>query len=301
MSFHWGPRALDALLNGPNPNPDDWGWTEMMQARITGSLLDPNYYDHVTDMPDYIQEPSPDGATQGQVTFFDYPGKSSPQYPGTSRWPSVTARRLPNGETQWSYTPHNAQGRILLRKETYTQSTGTVGVRTVASYTYDANGYDLLEERDGAGKLRKTFTWDANHRLMTKREYFGPGPTDYYETSFTYNPTYGLPATRTDPAGLVTTWTYTPAGGGANGYTVTKTTSPIVSTETEVWSNGRRVSHTDALGFTRNFTYDALDRVTRIDYPSDGTYELFVYVRDSDGAPLLDLDTHRNRLGGLTH
>lgn len=57
-----------------------------------------------------------------------------------SRWPSVTARPLPNGQTQWSCTLHNAQGRILQRKETYTQPNGSVGVRTVASYTYAANG-----------------------------------------------------------------------------------------------------------------------------------------------------------------
>lgn len=153
MSFYWGPRALDVLLNGPNPNPDNWGWTEMKQARITGWLHDPDWFDHVTDMANYVQDPSPDGTAEGQVTFFDYPGKPSPEYPGTSRWPSVTARRLPNGETHWSYTPHNAQGRILQRKETYTQTNSTLGVRVLATYTYAANGVDLLEERDGAGQL----------------------------------------------------------------------------------------------------------------------------------------------------
>ena len=235
------------------------------------------------------------------MTFYDYPGKTSGNtYPGSLRWPSVTTRRLPNGDTQWSYTPHNAQGRTELRKETYTQTNGSVGVRTVADYEYSADGLDLLAERDGANQLRKSYTWDANHRMLTKRVYFGTGATDYYQTTFTYNPTYGLPAMRTDPSGLVTTWTYTPAGGGANGYTVTKTTSPVASSETEVWSNGRRTSHTDVLNFTRTFQYDSMDRVTRIDYP-DLSYELFVYVRDSDGAQLLDLDTHRNRLGGLTH
>lgn len=54
------------------------------------------------------------------------------------------------------------------------------------------------------------------------------------------------------------------------------------------------------LGFTRHFTYDGLDRIVRIDYPADNTYELFSYVRTSDSAPILDLDTHRDRLGYLT-
>jgi YD repeat-containing protein len=98
-TFYWGPAAMQAILAGPNPNPINWGWAEMRRARITHWLVDPNWYDHVSDVPNHVQEPSPDGTSEGQVTFFDYPGKPATWYPGTSRWPSVTTRRLPNGQT----------------------------------------------------------------------------------------------------------------------------------------------------------------------------------------------------------
>ncbi len=53
-TFYWGPAAMQTILAGPNPNPDNWGWAEMKRAQITRWLVDPNWYSHVTDIPNHV-------------------------------------------------------------------------------------------------------------------------------------------------------------------------------------------------------------------------------------------------------
>ncbi len=69
------------------------------------------------------------------------------------------------------------------------------------------------------------------------------------------------------------------------------------------YANGTLQSATDARGFTANFTYDGLDRVTAANY-TDGTYETWNYTNATiNGTPALhslSLSTYTDRQGQVT-
>jgi RHS repeat-associated protein len=307
-SVVWDQRQVAAIVADPaKTNPNTWAWAEIKRGRIKHWLN----YTHATYSLSYLQEPSPDGSTEGQVTWYDYPGKGTVDSRGSQNWPSVTARKLPNGETWWTYTPHNAKGKVLERRSTYTTTGGTVGVRTEAIYrhttngsTYDADGMDVLEAKDSAGNYRETFTYNSAHRVLTKRSFhtLTTNPNDsakYYQTTYGYDASQRM-TSLVAPTGLTSTWAYT-AGGNAASYTVTQTDSPVARTETRVIVDGRLTSHTDPRGLMRTFLYDGLGRLTRTTWP-DTTYTEVSYTRTVGGQPQVILDpvTVRDRLGFIT-
>lgn len=297
-TFYWGPKAM-ADLSGGNPNdpldPQNWGWPEYRRARISRWLKDPSNYAHVFPVLNHVQEPSPDGAAEGLVTFFDYPGKTSGAgYPGSSHHRSVTVYRHPDsGANVWTYTPHNAQGRVLSITSTWTdKATGNPAVRTLRTFTYAANGSDLAEVRDGQNRLLESRTYNANRQLTQLRTYFGTGASDYYTTTYAYDPVTRRMTSSVSPTGLTTTWAYTTGAG--NALTVTRTTSPIASTVTETYVNGRITQSTDALGLTLTYLHDGLNRLTRITWPDQTTRE-FDYTRQVNGQTVLFLDAQRSK------
>ena len=96
--------------------------------------------------------------------WYAYPGQSDPRYVGTHTTPSVTARVLDDGTTQKTLATYNAQGQVLMR-------TDALGRQT--SYTYAANGIDLLEVRQtspGVNDLLASYgDYNAQHLPGTVR------------------------------------------------------------------------------------------------------------------------------------
>ena len=133
-------------------------------------------------------------------TWYRYPGQSSPQLRGTSRTASEVARVLDDGTTQRTLTTLNEVDHVTSR-------TDPVGRQT--SYTYAANGRDLLQVRQ--------ITGGANELLATYGDYTATGQpqtiTDAagQTTSLTYDAA-GHVLTVTNPRNETTTHTYNGAG-----------------------------------------------------------------------------------------
>ncbi len=137
------------------------------------------------------------------------------------------------------------------------KTTGNPAVRTLRNFTYAANGLDVIEVRDGQNRLIESKTYNADRQILQHRVYFGTGTSDFQTTSFTYDPATKRMLTSVSPLGLTTTWTYT---GTAPNLTITRTTSPILSTAIENYVNGRLTQSTDARGLTLTYLYDNLNR-----------------------------------------
>ena len=211
-SIYWSPRAWASA-------PGD-----VAVATRTHWLMGA-YYPYATPrslpVPHSIQKP-------GEArTWYRYPGQASGQLIGWSRAPSEVARVLDDGTTQRTLTTVNTLGHV-------TERTDPVGRRT--SYTYAANGRDLLEVRQTTG--------GSNDRLAS----FG-----------TYTAT-GQPQTITDAAGQTTTLTYNAAGQ------VLTVTNARSDTTTYTYSPSGQVTSVSGpvSGATTSYTYDGYGRLRTV-------------------------------------
>jgi YD repeat-containing protein len=211
--------------------------------------------------------PSHDGTTQGQKTWFDHANKD-PQgtdWKGDQILPAVIARVLPDGTTWYVYFQRNSWGKPTSEESTYTLTGGGVGTRT-RTFSYSADGIDLLQETDFSGNVVRSYTLHGTypHTYASMTEYPAAGVP--YTTSYTYDFSVRL-LTLTTPAGLLSTYTY-----GTDGYVVSIVDSisgTPLRTNSYTWLHGDQRTHTDPRGLTRTFTHDGLGRLTRIDYPGD--------------------------------
>jgi RHS repeat-associated protein len=123
-------------------------------------------------------------------------------------------------------------------------------------------------------------------------------------TTYTYNGTTGqlTQAVRNSGSSPTLTTTYGYTGGYLTSVTANGTgisgTATLVS---KTYSNGLLQSQTDARGFTANYTYDNLQRVTAANY-TDGTYETWSYTANIDGSNIsaLSLGSYTDRNGHTT-
>lgn len=208
--------------------------------------------------------------------WFNYEGQAHNAYTGAKDKPTVTARVLPDGQTQLSKAEYNDIGRV-------TKSVDPTGRELV--YEYASNGIDLLRIKRRNGD---------DHDLLAA---YGD-----------YNALH-QPQTHTDAAGRVTRYRYNSAGQvtritdpllnsrefeyDANGYlTLVRNENGAVESTYAYDGFGRVTSITDSEGHQRQFEYDVLDRLTKVVYP-DATFEQYGYDK-------LDRVGVRDRLGRLT-
>ena len=85
------------------------------------------------------QSPSPDGTTEGQITWYDYAGKPTgiTYERGSQVNPAVIARVMPDGSTWYEYQQYNNIGHSTNMIEKWVGD-GTTLFRT-NSYFYAAN------------------------------------------------------------------------------------------------------------------------------------------------------------------
>ena len=110
-SFYWSSLQYAQLST---PTVDDLDSDDYAIARQRHWLLNPaGTQPHSTLSNE--RAPSPNGSTAGQVVWYDYAGKSGADRVGSSPFPLLVARELPNGETAFDYTQRNCPNDQFMR------------------------------------------------------------------------------------------------------------------------------------------------------------------------------------------
>ena len=141
-SFHWGPLQYQALSTG---NPNSLTTTDYSLGRLRHWLIDSPSADASSTLS-LSRAPSPDKVAAGQITWYDYGGKSAgDNYTGTNALPSFVALVLPDGTSRYTHYARNGQGKLTQTIDTYSKTDGSVGVRTNA-FAVASNNIDLLQQ-----------------------------------------------------------------------------------------------------------------------------------------------------------
>jgi RHS repeat-associated protein len=210
--------------------------------------------------------------------WYVYPGQvdqgdeSSNTMPAT---PSVVTRYVNNGGTaaaQEYLYQYNGYGKVT----NYTDPNGRV-----FTYTYAANGQDLLNVQDSNSEILSSYTYDSSHDPLTYKDASGQ------MWNYSYN-NAGQITSSSAPMGETTKYNY-----DSNGHLISVVPPQPGSTVTYTYDPvGRVHTQTDTAHGTMTYTYDNLDRVTEVSY-SDGTSETYRYT-------YLDLTTYKDRQNRTT-
>jgi RHS repeat-associated protein len=280
-----------------NTNVDAWGWAEFKRARIRHWLrvLDPwdGGHQHFSDTLAWEQSPSPDGTVEGQVTWYDYPGKDPNHLEliGTgTEMPGVIARVLPDGSTSYQYFEHNALGLTTLLVQTYTKTDGTIGTRT-NSFEYASNGIDMTRQIGPLGEQVVSNRFDAFHHATNSFDALNQLTKDTYNAN-------GQLTSIVRPTGLTTTNLYFSGGVGIGRLDTTIDLEIRRTNAFTYYPSGLVLNHTDERGLTTTSFWDGLDRLAGISF-SDGTTTSNLYARGA--TKLLDLTGTKDRLGYWTY
>ena len=294
-TFYWNAQQFVPLVG---VDPGTFDWPQFKTARIRHWLASTYYtYTHF-DTLSVEQAPSPDGTTEGQLTWYDYAGKPSGTdgEVGTQIMPSVIARVMPDGST-W------CQSFQLLTNGLPTQAVeqwidNGVALSRTTSLLYAGNNTDLLAWTNALGIAAQVNVFNAYHQVATNYDALGQ------MTTYSYDGTTHQLTGASFPSGLSTSYTY---DGSHRLQQVVD--QPIGRTNSYTWnSDGTVASHTDERGLTVDDFWDGLHRFTGVVYP-DGTtisnrYDLVngtPYPNSSGGTAILDLTATKDRLGYWTY
>ncbi len=180
----------------------------------------------------------------------------------------ATSTPAAGGATSFSYGANGG--------ESLTSVASPGGATSSAAYTNTGASQYLPSSRTGDDGNATKYTYNgAGNQLSTAQ---GTGPA----ASVTYNAD-GTPATSASPgaaAGVQTAFGYDTT------HQLTSTTSPTGSTlgaRAYTWDGfGRLATATDGRGNTTTYTYDAADRITRVDYSDTATHDV-TYTYDTLG------------------
>jgi RHS repeat-associated protein len=290
-SFHWGPRQFEnlnaAFLAGGTTN--NWNPTLLTNsdfsiARMQHWLTSTSSV--VGDTLSQEREPSPDagGTIEGQITWYDYAGKTNSEYEGTQVVPLYVARVLPDGTTYFTRNDCNLLGNVLTNVSTYTSS-GSVAYRTNL-YAYAANGIDAITVTNALGVQVSSNAYNAYHEITTNFDALNE------LTTFTYN-TNQQPIKIVAPNGLVTTNYYSTTASSGSYHFLTRQIATGYATNSFTYTNDLPYIQTNALGLITTNTWDKLQRLVSTKFP-DGTTISNVYT-------ILDLTATKDRLTNWTY
>ena len=203
--------------------------------------------------------------------WFNYPNQGWGGATGALDKPSIIGRVLDDGSTQLTKISYNSIGKV-------TQYTDPAG--RVTTMTYADNLQDLTEVAQG-GKQIAAYTWNEQHLPLTYTNAAGQ------TTTMTYNDNGQLTSV-TNPLKETTQYTYDESGHLIN----IINPKGKVATQYTYDDAGRVVTTIDALGYTVNYEYDKLDRLTKTTYP-DGTARTYTWDK-------LNVSSVQDRLGRTT-
>lgn len=331
-----GNQALNNIVNAPVPsgmtvNPyyreyrESFYWDKHAMTQFTGELINGAIQATPTDLTKAHWYHWLHGRTYSQSGYVASPVLEATKAPleswefyyyGQSYSSTIMnyeralmrerGQRLDDGTSKIYKYEYNTNGRV-------TCVTDPLGRKTV--YKYAANATDLIEIRQISDPTLACSTTEANQQLLVKYDYFTSGPlvgkhlvekeTDASGrvTTYAYDDK-GRVAQVTNPKGEITYYTYVPAGTNGvgkrqkieqSGPSLTRTTLESYSYD----SAARLQTITKSDGYAITYSYDNLDRVTRVTFP-DTSYQEVSYVRAADNKMLLDVTQVRDRAGRIT-
>ena len=281
-SFHWGPKqAVNLPFIITNISNGDYKMARLKHWFHAGpySGISDGSTETVGQCLEVEREPSPDGITPGQMTWYDYEGKVD-NVEGYTSQPSVIARILPDGTTRYTWYQRNQWGNSTNVVDTYSSEYGEAPLTKTNNYVYDSNGINVIQHVSPLGESTG-YMYDANNNLLFVTNALNE------VTAYSYD-TQGRRTSVRLPSGLTTTNIYYASGAGA-GFLQTTVDLPINRINTYTYANNLIYSHTDDRGLTTVNTWDALNRLVKIYYPDD-TFVTNSYDR-------LDLVQIKDRMG----
>ena len=275
-TFHWGPRQAGSLPINLTTLVN----TNYLQGRMCHWLHDATNSDYISQTLASKIEPSPDGTTVGQATFYDYDGQSDSAVEGTNSSPRLVFRILPDSTVRCSYIQRNPWGRATNALETYSTGYGISPLTRSNQFVYATNGVDLVLVLGAQGETRGGYAYDTNHHLLRATN----AVNDL--TSYTYDSQGRLTSTKS-PAGLTTTNLYF-SGTSYSNWIQQTIDIEIGRTNSFTYTNDLLWTRTNERGLTTTNSWDALQRLTSSS-DSRGT-NLYFYNK-------LDLARSVNRMG----
>jgi len=286
-SFHWGPLQYAQLSSSYRSSGDVGNLTlaDYKIARLRHWLI--LYNGFLSCALSLERAPSPDGSADGQITWYDYDGKPVPfgnNIKGTNNLPSLVARVLPDGTTQFTRYIRNQWELPTQEISTYTRPDGQVDVRT-NTLIYAANGIDLVQQI-GPNHEQVVSNYFNNTLHQPDASYDALNQ----ETLYTYSANRQLTSVK-NPSQLTTTNVYFSSGTYADWLDRTIDLE-IKRTNAYAYTNGLVLTHTDERGLTTTNYWDDLQRLTRIDYPNGSVSNIYTY---------LDLTKTKDRMNNWTY
>ena len=303
-TFHWGRLQFPSLssnvlsvISGSLSNAlNDLTAADYTKAEEKHWLMLSADDVSITEGLSSERDPSPDpgGATPGLRTWYNYPGKPSPELLGSSQQVTCMARILPDGSSQ--YTTYNYYATTPIpgfpagacfvsdNESSYSLPNGGIGELT-NWFNYATNSVDLISISNSAGQYVNC-GYNGSHQITTATNALNQVTTVSWNAS-TFNLTgVQLPAGKSYSLGYY---------AGATPPTSTSALLQQISISPEgrsftinSYSNGLPSSITDDRGLTVTATWDGLNRLTGIGYP-DGTTVSNLYSR-------LDVTAAKDRL-----
>lgn len=290
-TFHWNVQQFAPYI-GTDLN--NFNWSIFMQGRIRHWLAATGpSYNH-WDTLSVEEEASPDGTTEGQLTWYDYVGKSVDYEVGTQIMPSVIARVMPDGSTWCQYLEYLTNGLPAKKSEAWIDA-GTVHARTNV-FVYAANNVDLLAWTNALGSNVFVNLYNNNHEIVTNYDGLGQITTNGYDGT-----THLITSSKLS-SGLVTLYTY---NGSHRLQSVVDL--PVNRTNSYTWnSDGTMATHTDPRAMVESFFWDGLHRLMGTSDSRGTTTNLYYilsgnsYPNSSGGTAILDCTATKDRLGHWT-
>ena len=153
-SYHWNAMQTAALSTVAVTNLTS---TDYKKARMQHWLGDANNVSQ-TSLLSIEQDPSSDGTTPGQLTFYDYYGKTTTYLQGTNSQIAVIARRQPSGATEYDWKQYNSDGYVTKDISTYTLADNVVRTRT-NTFLYALNTISFVLSNNAVGLEVAPYYW----------------------------------------------------------------------------------------------------------------------------------------------
>jgi RHS repeat-associated protein len=323
-SFHWDTRESASLST---LNVGSMTSTDFAKARMQHWLGDSNNV-YQTSLLSVEQDPSPDGTTAGQLTFYDYYGKTLKYLQGTNSQVAVIAHRQPSGQTDYDWKQYNSAGYVTKDISTYALASGTVQTRT-NTFIYATNTVSFVLSNSMVG-LPVFGPYLLNDGGYFINSYTVQQPTTplfaVYESTSNTCGAWSLVGLGTATVALPNLLTASIDASGAtnqySGYTqVTKTTTTHTYTawynlygcycgsyltESEPWNQYVTKTYTvplptsikNPLGYTTTLTYDGSNRVSSVQSPAGLTT---TNIYDSTGFLAKTIDLQIGRTNSYAH
>lgn len=296
-TIHWGRRQFTALsTNVQSLLPSNMGSAptnltayDFRKGRVRNWLWQADALS-ISESLSSERDPSPDpqGNVEALRTWYDYPGKASPELASTNPQISCIARLLPDGTSQYTtyhYYPVSVNGLISDNETTYSKPDGSIGLLT--NWISYANAVDVSSVNNSFGQYEQ-YGYNVSHQIVAVTNALQQVTTLSWDT---FDNLTGIQL----PSGEIVTLTREYYGNWTN---ILFPTSIGFSPTGRVFTNisyyaGLPVSITDDRGLTIQNTWDGLNRLTGTSFP-DGTSISNVYYR-------LDLVANRDRLTNWTY